>query len=56
MPLHDYTNHIYESATDSAYIIRFLDYLDVRCFCEFHLEFDQSHSLPVASFASQSPI
>ena len=27
MPLHDYTKHIYESATDSAYIIRFLDYL-----------------------------
>ena len=27
MPLHDYTKQIYESATDSAYIIRFLDYL-----------------------------
>jgi len=27
MPLHDYTKKIYESVTDSAYIIRFLDYL-----------------------------
>ena len=32
MPLHDYTKHIYESATDSAYIIRFLDYLIGRHF------------------------
>lgn len=27
MPLHDYVKHIYEDATDPAYIIRFLDYL-----------------------------
>jgi hypothetical protein len=27
MPLHDYTKQIYEDAADSAYIIRFLDYL-----------------------------
>jgi len=27
MPLHNYTKNIYESVTDSAYIIRFLDYL-----------------------------
>ena len=27
MPLHDYTKKIYESAADSAYVTRFLDYL-----------------------------
>ena len=27
MPLHDYTKRIYETAGDSAYIVRFLDYL-----------------------------